>query len=87
MPKRIAASANTFGYVVYNLYKLAHIFWEMLQLTLHQLLKREFLKTDCFRKTISSKVDLIWQLWPIRLRRNDRIFIFVLSCLHPNLEF
>ena len=37
------------------------------------------LKTDFRRKTVSSKVDLIWQLRPIRLRQNARILILFLS--------
>ena len=32
-----------------------------------------------------AKVDLVWQLWPIRLRLNACILIICLACVHPNL--
>ena len=38
-----------------------------------------FLKTDLCRKTLSSKVDLVWQLWPIRKVENARTLILFLS--------
>ena len=39
----------------------------------------KFYETDFCRKTVSSKVDLIWQLWPIRKVENTRTLILVLS--------
>ena len=36
-------------------------------------------------KALFAKVDLIWQLWPIPLKRKTRILIIFLSCVQPNL--
>ena len=38
-----------------------------------------FLKTDVCWKTLSSKINLIWQLWPIRKVENARTLILFLS--------
>ena len=45
------------------------------------------MKTDCCWKTVSSKVDLIWHLRPIRKVENARTLIFFLSYFLQKLDF
>ena len=42
------------------------------------------LNTNFVLKTLLSKVDLIWQLWPIRLRQNARTLILSVSHVLAN---
>ena len=43
-------------------------------------------KTDFYWKTLSSKVDLTWQLWPIRKVENTRTVILFLSSVRKKLK-
>ena len=70
-------------------YKLTKISVGM-QETPYKQLKTSFCFWTLFLflgKTLSSKVDLIWQLWPIRLRQNARTLILFLSYFHTKLVF
>ena len=45
--------------------------------------KRPRSQDRLLRKTLFAKVDLIWQLWPIRLKRNTQFMFDHLSFMFP----
>ena len=63
-----------------NPYKLTGISSKTPKNTLQKSQKKpNFPKTDFYWKTLSSKVDLVWQLWSIRKVENTRTLILFLS--------
>ena len=68
--------------------KSLHIFKNLLgNVQNHPPETSTFLKTDFFWKTVSSKVDLIWHLRPIRKVENARTLIIFLSSFLQKLDF
>ena len=68
-----------------NAYKLTNIFLEMPKM--HHPETAKHFKIAFVGKTGSSKVDLIWEVWSMRLRQNARTLILVLGFLHQQLRF
>ena len=53
---------------------------------LKSVTRKKMLLSLCV-ETLFAKVDLVWQLWPIRLRQNTRTLILFLSYFRQNLRF